>query len=107
MTGGEAGPSNVSRTGTQTLSCGDILTATAKNHNFTKSNVNLAGQIDFRQIRPGRRRDRSEFDRKGTNRMSFGEELFLGLVILSLTAFALVLASVTWIERSWAKKNGK
>ena len=39
--------------------------------------------------------------------MSFGEELFLGLVILSLTAFAVVLAGVTWIERSWAKKNGK
>jgi hypothetical protein len=39
--------------------------------------------------------------------MSTGEELFLGLAILSLVAFAVVLAGVTWSERSWAKKNGK
>lgn len=39
--------------------------------------------------------------------MSLGEILFVGLVILSLSVFGGVLAGVSWVERTWAKKNGK
>ena len=39
--------------------------------------------------------------------MSMGEILFVGLVILSFTVFGGVLAGVSWMERTWAKKNGK
>lgn len=39
--------------------------------------------------------------------MSPEEVAFLGLVIVALTAFAVVLAGVTWMERSWARKHGK
>lgn len=35
------------------------------------------------------------------------ETLFLVIVIVTLTAFAGVLAGVSWIERDWARKNGK
>lgn len=39
--------------------------------------------------------------------MSVGGAWFVGMVILSLTTFAGVLAGVTWMEQSWAKKNGR
>ncbi len=39
--------------------------------------------------------------------MTTGEALYLGLVILTMVAFAGALAGVGWWERSWAKKNGK
>lgn len=35
------------------------------------------------------------------------ETLFLAIVIVTLTAFAGVLAGVSWMERNWARKNGK
>ncbi len=39
--------------------------------------------------------------------MSPQETLFLATVIVTLTAFAGVLAGVSWMERDWARKNGK
>jgi hypothetical protein len=39
--------------------------------------------------------------------MSPEETLFLAVVIVTLTAFAGVLAGVSWMERSWARKNGR
>lgn len=38
--------------------------------------------------------------------MSIGEEWFLALVISSLSAFAVCLAVVSTLERSWAKHRG-
>jgi len=35
------------------------------------------------------------------------ETLFLTIVFVTLTAFAGVLAGVSWWERDWARKNGK
>jgi hypothetical protein len=35
------------------------------------------------------------------------ETLFLVIVIVTLTGFAGVLAGVSWMERDWARKNGK
>jgi len=39
--------------------------------------------------------------------MSFGEELYLGLIIASFTLFGVVLAVVSVVERRWAKANEK
>jgi hypothetical protein len=39
--------------------------------------------------------------------MTSQETLFLVIVIVTLTAFAGVLAGVSWMERDWARKNGK
>jgi hypothetical protein len=39
--------------------------------------------------------------------MTSQETLFLAIVIVTLTAFAGVLAGVSWMERDWARKNGK
>lgn len=39
--------------------------------------------------------------------MSPEETVFLAIVIVTLTAFAGVLAAVSWMERDWARKNGK
>jgi hypothetical protein len=39
--------------------------------------------------------------------MSYGEVLYLGLVIGSFTLFGGVLAVVSVVERRWAKANGK
>ena len=39
--------------------------------------------------------------------MTFGEEIFLGLVILAFTTFGVVLAWGNWYERSWAAKQLK
>jgi hypothetical protein len=35
------------------------------------------------------------------------EVFFLVVVAATLTAFAGVLAGVSWVERDWARKNGK
>ena len=39
--------------------------------------------------------------------MTTQEITFLALVIVTFTAFAVVLAGVSWLERDWARKNGK
>ncbi len=39
--------------------------------------------------------------------MTTQEMLFLAVVIVTLTTFAVVLAGVCWLERDWARKNGK
>ncbi len=39
--------------------------------------------------------------------MSPEETGFLVLVMVTVTVFAGVLAGVSWVERSWARKNGK
>ncbi len=35
------------------------------------------------------------------------QTLFLVAVIVTLTAFTGALAGVSWMERDWARKNGK
>lgn len=35
------------------------------------------------------------------------ETLFLSIVLVTVIAFAGVLAGVSWMERDWARKNGK
>jgi hypothetical protein len=39
--------------------------------------------------------------------MSFGEELYLAMVVAAFTLFAGVLAVVGWRERRWAKANNR
>lgn len=39
--------------------------------------------------------------------MTTQEMLFLALVIVTFTTFAVVLAGVSWLERDWARKNGR
>ncbi len=39
--------------------------------------------------------------------MTTQEMLFLAVVVITLTTFAVVLAGVSWLERDWARKNGK
>ena len=39
--------------------------------------------------------------------MSMGEYLFVAMVVGSFVVFGLVLAGVSWAERSWAAKKGK
>ncbi len=39
--------------------------------------------------------------------MSPGETFFLVLVVATTVVFAATLAGVSWMERSWARKNGK
>ena len=39
--------------------------------------------------------------------MTFGEEMFLGLVVFAFGAFAACLAIIGSMERSWAKKQGR
>jgi hypothetical protein len=39
--------------------------------------------------------------------MTPGEMLLLAIVIVTFTAFAVVLAGANWLGRDWARKNGK
>lgn len=39
--------------------------------------------------------------------MSSAEEFYLALVIVSLVVFAGTLACTSWVERHWAKANGR
>jgi hypothetical protein len=39
--------------------------------------------------------------------MSSGEQLYLALVIGAFATFGITLFVGSWVERSWAKANGK
>jgi hypothetical protein len=39
--------------------------------------------------------------------MTPAETLFLAIVVITFTVFAGVLAGASWLERDWARKNGK
>jgi len=39
--------------------------------------------------------------------MSFGEDLYLAMVIAALALFGGTLAIVSWMERRWAKANNR
>jgi hypothetical protein len=39
--------------------------------------------------------------------MSLGEEFYLVMVVAALALFGGTLAVVSWIERRWAKANGR
>ncbi len=68
----------------------------------------LGGDFDNRQTRHLMLRGKTgPPNTNGGSRMTTQEMLFLAVVVVTLTTFAVVLAGVSWLERDWARKNGK